>query len=51
MFKSTAAWNMMKPKLTSLSVPQNPMISHKNGKQVKVTWDQISETKQAVSYI
>lgn len=48
MIKSMAAWNVPRPKLTTIAPAMSPIPKKKNGKAATLTWDQIGETKQLV---
>jgi len=49
MMQSISAWSSPRPKLTSISVPQNPMQGENNVGAVKITWDRVNEMKRKVS--
>lgn len=49
MDKSLTAWKIPRSKMTSIVVPDNPIVG-KNEYRKKITWDQINDAKHKVNY-
>lgn len=51
MNQSINAWSAPRTKLTSVNVPENPMLGEGKVGAMNITWDRVNEMKRKVSVI